>query len=395
MSQENKKTICLNMIVKNESAIIERCLDSLVNQIDYWVIVDTGSTDNTQQIIKDYMHKHNVPGELVERPWVNFSHNRSEALELAEDKADYILLCDADMVLEVIDPNWKTELKGDSSYFVVQKNNALKYQNIRLVNGRLKEGKRFRYWGATHEYCDSINGGNASSEFVTGIEFADYMDGGAKSDKFIRDIRLLTEEINRLKALENASEEEKQNAMKAGLWHRREGLIQRCTFYLAQTWRDLKEHEKAIEIYEQRVALGGWVEEIYYSLFQIAMLKIELNRPFDEVITAFLRAYEYRPQRAESLYFLARYLRFNNRIKLAYIYALAAVNTPKSEDRLFINYEAYGWQAKDELAVAAYWVENYQLCYDICVELLADPTINDETKKRIQANLNFAKERLD
>ncbi|WP_244160228.1 glycosyltransferase [Rodentibacter trehalosifermentans] len=275
MSQENKKTICLNMIVKNESAIIERCLDSLVNQIDYWVIVDTGSTDNTQQIIKDYMQKNNIPGELIERPWVNFSHNRSEALELAEDKADYILLCDADMELKIIDPNWKNELKGDPSYLVVQKNNILRYHNIRLVNGRLKEGKRFRYWGATHEYCDSIEGNN-SPAFITGIEFADYQDGGAKKDKFERDIRLLTEEINRIKALENATEEEKQKAIDMGLWHRREGLIQRCTFYLAQTWRDLNEHQKALETYEKRTALGGWVEEIYYSLLQIALLKIKL-----------------------------------------------------------------------------------------------------------------------
>ncbi|WP_244160229.1 hypothetical protein [Rodentibacter trehalosifermentans] len=125
------------------------------------------------------------------------------------------------------------------------------------------------------------------------------------------------------------------------------------------------------------------------------MLCLKLNYSLDDIQQAFLRAYEYRPQRAESLYFLARHLRLNNHIKQAYIYAYAAVNTPKSKDRLFVNRSAYGWQEKDELAVAAYWVENYQLCYDICVELLADPTINDETKKRIQANLNFAKERLD
>ncbi|WP_159991184.1 glycosyltransferase [Pelistega ratti] len=392
-TKSDKKTICLNMIVKNESAIIERCLDSLINQIDYWVIIDTGSTDNTQQIIKDYMQKHNILGELVERPWVNFSHNRSEALELAEDKADYILLCDADMVLEVIDPKWKSELKGDPSYLVVQKNNTLRYHNIRLVNGRLKGRERFRYWGATHEYCDSIDGNN-SSAFIRGIEFADYQDGGAKNDKFVRDIRLLTEEINRLKALENATEEEKNNAMEVGLWHRREGLIQRCTFYLAQTWRDLEENQQALETYKQRVALGGWVEEIYYSLLQIALLKIKLNNSLDDIHQAFLEAYEYRPQRAESLYFLARHLRLNNRIKLAYIYALTAVNIPKNEDRLFINYEAYGWQAKDELAVAAYWVENYQLCYDLCLELLDNPSIPERDKQRFKENLKFAEEKL-
>ena len=225
------------MIVKNESAIIERCLNSLVNQIDYWVIVDTGSTDNTPMIIKNFMMKHNVPGELIERPWVNFSHNRTEALELAENKADYVLLCDADMVLEVIDSNWKDKLTGNSSYLVIQKNNTLRYQNIRLINGRLKGNDRFRYFGATHEYCDSIDGFNTPVS-LTGIEFFDYTDGGSKSDKFTRDIKLLTDEINRLNSIDNSLDMNKQQFIEEGVLKRKNHLIQRCTFYLAQSWRD-------------------------------------------------------------------------------------------------------------------------------------------------------------
>ena len=179
----DQKTICWNAIVKNESAIIERCMSSMVGQIDYWVVVDTGSTDGTQQIIKDFMAKHKIPGELFERPWVNFSHNRSEALELAENKADYIFLCDADMTLEVLDPEWKSQLQGDPAYSVIQKNSTLRYSNIRLVNGRLTGRQRYRYWGATHEYCDSIEGNN-SPTLLTGIELPDFTDGGSKGDKW-------------------------------------------------------------------------------------------------------------------------------------------------------------------------------------------------------------------
>ena len=395
MLESNKKTICLNMIVKNESAIIERCLNSLVNQIDYWVIVDTGSTDNTPMIIKNFMMKHNVPGELIERPWVNFSHNRTEALELAENKADYVLLCDADMVLEVIDSNWKDKLTGNSSYLVIQKNNTLRYQNVRLINGRLKGNNRFRYFGATHEYCDSIDGFNTPVS-LTGIEFFDYTDGGSKSDKFTRDIKLLTDEINRLNSIDNSLDMNKQQFIEEGVLKRKNHLIQRCTFYLAQSWRDLDEYEKALETYEERVKLGGWEEEVYYSLLQIALLKIKLEYSLEEVTQAFLSAYEYRPKRAESLYFLARHLRFKDKIKLAYIYASVAASIPQSDDRLFINYDIYSWKAKDELAVAAYWVENYQLSYDLCLELLTNSSITDiETKQRIQKNLDFAKEKIN
>ncbi len=395
MLKSNKKTICLNMIVKNESAIIERCLNSLVNQIDYWVIVDTGSTDNTPMIIKNFMMKHNVPGELIERPWVNFSHNRTEALELAENKADYVLLCDADMVLEVIDSNWKDKLTGNSSYLVIQKNNTLRYQNVRLINGRLKGNDRFRYFGATHEYCESINGLDMPM-LLAGIEFFDYKDGGSKSDKFTRDIKLLTDEINRLNSIDDSLDMDKQQLIEEGILQRKNHLIQRCTFYLAQSWRDLDEYEKALETYEERVKLGGWEEEVYYSLLQIALLKSQLECSLEDVIQAFLRAYEYRPQRAESLYFLARYLRLKDKIKLAYIYASVAASIPQSNDRLFINYDIYSWKAKDELAVAAYWVENYQLSYDLCLELLTNSSIKDiETKQRIQENFDFAKEKIN
>src|SRR5271165_2538983 len=90
-------SVCLCMIVRNEAPVIRRCLESVKPMIDYWVIVDTGSTDGTQEIIKDYMKE--IPGELFERPWQNFEHNRNEALTLARGKAEYVLIIDADDIL--------------------------------------------------------------------------------------------------------------------------------------------------------------------------------------------------------------------------------------------------------------------------------------------------------
>ena len=79
-----RSTICLNMIVKNEIAVIARCLESVKSFIDYWVIVDTGSTDGTQAMIQSIMQ--DIPGELHERPWRDFGFNRTEAAELARGK---------------------------------------------------------------------------------------------------------------------------------------------------------------------------------------------------------------------------------------------------------------------------------------------------------------------
>ena len=91
-------TVCLNMIVKNESKVIAGTLDNLCKYInfDYWVISDTGSTDNTQQIITDYFLDKGIPGELVSHEWKDFGHNRSKALEAAYDKTDFLLIFDAD-----------------------------------------------------------------------------------------------------------------------------------------------------------------------------------------------------------------------------------------------------------------------------------------------------------
>ena len=77
--------ICLVMIVKDEAGNIRECLSKVAPYIHYWVIVDTGSSDNTIEVINQTMEEFGIPGELHERPWVNFEVNRTESLELAKD----------------------------------------------------------------------------------------------------------------------------------------------------------------------------------------------------------------------------------------------------------------------------------------------------------------------
>src|SRR4051812_41296350 len=92
------KSIGLCMIVKNETAVIERCLDSVRPLVDYVLIEDTGSTDGTQQLIREWLAKNNMPGEVIDEPWRDFAYNRSHVIaELRErDDVGYILIIDAD-----------------------------------------------------------------------------------------------------------------------------------------------------------------------------------------------------------------------------------------------------------------------------------------------------------
>src|SRR5207244_3721777 len=97
--QRNLNTICLVMIVRNEAGVIRRCLESVKPVINHWVICDTGSTDNTPDIIRETLA--GIPGTLHRERWIDFGNNRTQALKLAKGKADYHLLLDADMTLNM------------------------------------------------------------------------------------------------------------------------------------------------------------------------------------------------------------------------------------------------------------------------------------------------------
>lgn len=363
---KQKPSICLNMIVKNESKVITRCLDSVKDRIDYWVISDTGSTDGTQKIIRDYFAQHNIDGILLENEWRDFAHNRNIALEHAQNKADYILIMDADDCLVAADNFQFGNLTADS-YNLNIRYKELKYANRKLIRTRIA----WKWQGVLHEYLETD--APFTSEVLQGDYFIRASTEGARSNdpnKYLNDANVL------IKALQD----EPNNT--------------RYRFYLAQSYRDAGDAEAAIAHYQKRAAMGGWMEEAWYSLFEIARLKEQGNYPQDEIISAYLKAYEYRPQRAESLHHLARHLRIHNRFALAYPYALAAANTPLPDDILFVIPDVYRWQAKDELAVIAYWLEHYQECINLCDNLLSIPELPTEERSRIQQNIQYAADKL-
>ena len=140
------KTLCLNMIVKNEIKIIKRCFDSIVDYIDYWVICDTGSTDGTQKFIRNYFKEKNIKGELHEVHWVNFGFNRQQSIQKSYKKADYIILLDADFTVVINDKNFKDKLHEPQ--YLIRYDSKSEYYNIKLVSANYL----WKYEGVTHEY---------------------------------------------------------------------------------------------------------------------------------------------------------------------------------------------------------------------------------------------------
>lgn len=353
-----RQRICLNMIVKNEAHVIERCLSSLRPWIDSWLIVDTGSTDGTQALIAELLK--DKPGQLVERPWRNFGDNRSEAMALARPHGDYILVIDADQVLEAA-PGFAWPTLSADAYALPVHFGAIDYALPWLVASRLS----WRWQGVLHEYLDA--GQAVHTELLAGLAIRVYTDGARSQDpqKFAKDEQVL----------ETALAAEPDNA--------------RYTFYLAQSCRDGGKLAKALTIYEQRAKQGGWAEEAWYARYQCAVLAERLGHAQPEVLARYLAAHQARPTRAEPLVNLARYCRQAEDYHLAYLFAAQAMHIAQPDDLLFVELPCYGWLRADEYALACYWTQRIEEAGRCWQALLHSSALPASEKERVAANLAF------
>lgn len=354
MNDTSKAHIGLCMIVKNEEPVIERCLNSVKPLIQTWTIVDTGSIDNTKQIIQTVMK--DIPGELHERPWKNFGHNRTEAIQLARERSDYLFFIDADEILQFPEPDKLPALTADV-YGITIIHGNLRYSRSCLVATRLP----WKYHGVLHEYLDA--GRHIEPTPISGLSVI-YTHEGARSKnprKYYDDALVF----------EQALKEEPDNL--------------RYRYYLAQSWRDAGEIDKAIQAYQHRAALRGWVEEDWHARYQVARLMDRAHYPAGSVINAYLQAYDFRPTRAESLVWLGAYLRYRKRWSSAQALLLTANLIPFPKDRLFIEADCYGWRRIDELAMTYYHTDNKSLAKTLWGSILKD-TLPQEQRLRIQKN---------
>ncbi len=351
-------SICLNMIIKNEAPVIDRCLASVKPWIDRWMIVDTGSTDGTQDIARSLMA--DLPGELHERPWRDFAHNRNEALQLANQQADYLLFIDADETLAVPTGFRWPVLAGDGYRFNCEYAH-LRYQRNALIATRLP----WRWCGVLHEYLDADQ--PHSWEALAGPRILVNHDGARARDPktYQRDIDVL----------ERALLAEPGNA--------------RYVFYLAQSLRDAGQLEPSRTRYRQRADMGGWEEERWCAQFRAAQLNELLADPPETVREGYLAAYQARPSRAEPLYELARYHRERSEFALAHLFAQQAAALPDSTDTLFIDASVYAWRALDELVVASSYVGFHTQGRVALQKLLVESRFPAEHRDRILGNRAF------
>lgn len=356
--------LCLSMIVKNESHIILECLNSIYKEIDYWVIVDTGSTDNTKEIITNFFKEKNIPGELHERPWVSFGHNRTEALDLCKGKAHYAFMIDADDYL-VGSLNFKPDLNIDG-YILRMGREDFSWWRSQIF--KLDSG--WKYVGVLHEYASCEKPQPVLAKLDGNYRVVARTEGSRNLG--ITPIQKYTKDAE---TLEKALEMEPGNV--------------RYQFYLAQSYFDSQQWEKAEAAYKKRVEMGGWEEEVYYSYYRIAVTKSMMNRPWEEIMAAFLEAFNSRPSRAEPLFHIAQIYRMKfNKPALAYLFAKMAAEIPyPGNDILFVPDIIYKFGILDEIASTAYYAGNPLVGHAACAKLLKENRVPKSEIERIQRNL--------
>jgi glycosyltransferase involved in cell wall biosynthesis len=331
------------MIVKDESKVIRRVLESVKPYIDHWVICDTGSTDDTKELIKEIMK--DIPGELYESEWVDFGTNRSISLKMARGKADYFLIIDADCELQVIDPDWKNKLTADAYNLPLTKvDDGATIWTTRLV----KATHNWRYEGVVHEYiiCDTLAKGSKAEPFEL-IRFLDHIDGGHHADLYSH-IRTLIKALTQIKPTDK--------------------LKPRYTFYLAQSYYGVGEKETALYWYQQRAKMvEGYGEEQWFAFIMIGEILKELGRDASESIAkGTLPAIGARPHRLEAYYDAIKYFRETEQFESGYQLGLAYLqkNAPadylqvswkpdSKGDLLFVVQDVYDWGFAFEFGICA------------------------------------------
>lgn len=324
-------------MVKNETKRLHVTLDSIIGVVDSLIVMDTGSTDNTLDIIQSYKSK--IPIHIHHSTFVDFSTSRNELLNFADtiEGICYYLLLDCNDEVRngqnlrsfcqtatnsgyFVHQQWKTQKDGDNNDIL------LDYYNVRLA--KAKTGCRYR--GAVHEYLHLEQSITVNDNVPELVLYQDRMqDDNKSSQRYTRDLELLLADFKKEKG-------------------------SRPTYYLAQTYACLGDLDRAYNYHKLRTTMNGFIEENFVSELHCGIYSMQ--RDWDVAATHFLRALDIEV-RAEPLCYLAEHYISTRQFVLAEMFAYTATLLPyPNTSILFVDKYIYDYSRFRLHALAAYRV---------------------------------------
>jgi hypothetical protein len=316
------------MIVRNEAHGIKATLDSVKNHVDRWTILDTGSTDGTQDAIRHAME--GIPGDLIEGEFVDFSSSRNSALDAHGEKTQWVLMLDADDIVSGGEFLRPAILAAEKEQALLVCRRMITSWHVPLL---LRARSSWRYRGRVHEYVCGPNGEHAG-KMVDGVAIFHErppQSSEASRARWERDRVLLEDDL--------ATGQDRE----------------RTTYYLAQTYDCLGNRAKAAELYAARAGMQGWQQETFQAKLRLGLCLLSLGKDADGVM-ALLSAHSFDPSRAEPLFHIAEFFRLRGDHASSFAFASRAARISRPASGMFVDDEVYEWKIKDVLAISAYYV---------------------------------------
>lgn len=370
-----KQTVCLNMIVKNESHVIEQCLESIVHLVDYYVINDTGSTDDTREKIKAFFDARGIKGEIIDHEFrtctchggeykkykfFHFGWNRSYALEKCRRKSDYIMFMDADDTVEG-DLKFPPTLVGDQ-YLLNVRTDFNVYLKPLLIKNDPK--LNFHWEDGLHEY---LTGDVKMSMTLVGDYYVLSRRLGARNQdplKYYNDAAVLEELL--LEFPDNI----------------------RYKYYLAQSWFDAREFQKAIDAYEHVISSCDDLDRIYSCQYMIGRAHILKGSPIETIERVFWECYKQHKHRAEPLFQLCALFSERGEYQKAYDYGMRVIDLPFPRNTAFyIDKTVYDYRLLDEMVFCASQIGRYREALKWSEQLLKDRKYPPDSHQHVLANI--------
>jgi len=384
VQRPDRPTLAFATMCKNEEHVIGQVLEAVAPYIDYLVVADTGSTDRTLDIVREYMERHNIPGEIHVDEWEGFDKNKNKMMSYVYDKSDYVLHLDADDILAG-DFSFNHSDAGFDNYFMTMKRGNSTWKATVIYDNRLQ----WKFCGVAHTVIKCVDkpmGYSTGDLCDRGYVIADGVGSRAfDPKKFLYDAERLTGQFW------------------ATLTDDPDGLNARSVFYTAQSYMDYGQedsYEQALKWNKLYLKLKDtWIEEYFEAQMRISLCMMRINSyTTEEIIDEMEKAIAIFPDRAEPHMRLGRYLNSIGQHHAAYQYLKQAqemnLDAVKRKYILFVDDTSYNLHVNDELSVACYWTGRYQEGINLVEEIIANERWAYDVE-RLQTNIQHFNNKLN